>query len=139
MGSLDVLARLAKQDVDRERQTLHKLNTEIAETEQLIADLTNVMASETAKPLDFMTTGATLVAYIQASRQRIEASKVRLSDLLLRQQAQLAKLQEKRLELKRYEILTERRAQDVKAAAAAREQKAIDELVAIKAGRPSKG
>ncbi len=138
MASLDLLARLAKQEVDRERQALHKLSTEIAETEQRIADLAGVMASEAAKPLDFMTTGATLVAFVEASKQRIEASKAHLSDLLLRRQTQLARLQEKRLELKRYETLAERRAQQAKAAAAAKEQKAIDELVAIKAGRPSK-
>ena len=137
MGSLDLVARLAKQDLDRQRQALHKLNTEIVEAEQRIADLTAAMASEAARPLDFMTTGATLAAYIQASRQRIETSRAHLSDLLTRQKAQLAELQKKRLELKRYETLAERRTRQARAAAVAKEQKVIDELVAIKAGRPS--
>ncbi len=135
MSSLDVLARLAKQAVDQERQALQRINGAMAEHEQRIEDLRASTATEAACGLDFMTTGATLPAYLRANKLRIEAVAAQLRNLRAAHAVQLQKLQDKRVELKRYELLIERREQRLAEDLAAKEQKAIDELVTAKAGR----
>lgn len=135
MGSFDVLVRLAKQAVDQERRALQQINVVIAEVEQQILDLDAMRATEAANGSDFMTTGATLPAYIRANKQRVQAAVKQGQALQAQHAVQLQKLQQQRIELKRYELLAERRAKRAAAEAAAKEQKVIDELVTIKAGR----
>jgi flagellar export protein FliJ len=137
MGSLDVLIRLAKQTVDQERLALMALNIEIAKVEQRIQDLKDMTASETVAGLDFMTSGATLTAFIRANKQRIQQHELRLQELRKRQDTQLECIRNERTELKRYELLAERRAKQTFEEVAAKEQRAIDELVVVRAGRRS--
>ncbi len=135
MSSLDVLARLAKQAVDQERQALQQINNAIAEHEQRIEDLRIATAAEARHGADFMTVGATYPAYVRANKLRVEAAIAELRNLRSAHADQLQKLQDKRVELKRFELLIERREQRLAEEMAAKEQKAIDELVIAKAGR----
>lgn len=139
MGALDVLARLAKQAVDRERQALQRINAATAEVEQRIEELHAMRTIEAAHGGDFMTVGATLPAYLQASRERGRAAAAKLRDQQAALAAQLKKLLQQRVELKRYEHLAERRAKRAAEDLAAKEQKVIDELVVITAGRHPRG
>lgn len=135
MAALDVLARLAKQAVDQERQALQRINAAIDEAERTIRDLKAGTTAEAAFGKDFMTAGTTLPAYLRANKLRVQAVSANVRNLQAAQAEQLQKLQQKRIELKRFERLSERRAKHAADDLAAKEQKAIDELVMIKAGR----
>lgn len=131
MRSLRVLERLAEQAVDRERQALLAIDGKIAEVEGQILALRQAIGREAAAPLDFMTSGATLSAYIEASTKRLEQLNGVLEQLRDARQAQLERVLAERIEQKRYERLAERRASQAVLEAAAKDQKAIDELVTI--------
>lgn len=131
MSSLDVLQRLAGQAVDQERQRLQTIGTEIADVENEIDDVNRMIVQETSAPLDFMTSGATLAAFIQAKNARLQDLKERLRGLREAYDAQIGRVREMRVEEKRYELLAERRATQMALEMAAKEQKTIDELVAI--------
>lgn len=131
MKSLDVLQRLAKLAVDQERRALQTISAEITAVEGKIEDARRAIESEGLAALDFMTSGATLVAFIRANNQRIQDLKDQLHQLEQAYSAQIERLHQERIEQKRYELLAERRAEEEALAAAAKEQKAIDELVAI--------
>lgn len=135
MASLDVLARLAQQAVDRERQALMQINKVMAEVEKQIEILGAQAEAEATKGADFMGAGATLSAFLQVSRMRVHAARGELAKLRADHANQLDKLKQQRIELKRYELLAERRAKREADALATKEQKVIDELVTIKAGR----
>jgi hypothetical protein len=89
---------------------------------------------EAAGSADFMTVGATLPAYLQATKQRIGAAFAQYQKLQALHAEQLQKLQQQRLELKRYERLRERRARQQAQDLVVKEQKRIEELVMIKRG-----
>ncbi|MEM7042047.1 MAG: flagellar FliJ family protein [Pseudomonadota bacterium] len=131
MKSLRVLERLAEQAVDRERQALLAIDGKIAEVEGQILALRQAIGREAAARLDFMTSGATLSAYIEASTKRLEQLNGVLEQLRDARQAQLERVLAERIEQKRYERLAERRASQAVLEAAAKDQKAIDELVTI--------
>ncbi len=135
MGSFDVMVRLAKQAVDYERQALQEINAAIAEAERQIDDLAATARSEANKSVDFMTVGATLSAYLQANKRRSQAAAARIRDLQEVKAGQLQKLQQKRVELKRYEQLAERRAKQKAKHLADKEQKAVDELLVTRQKR----
>lgn len=132
---MDVLIRLAKQAVDQKRLALMAINTEIDDVEQRILDLENMTVSEADAVLDFMTSGATLTAFIRANKERIQQLEIHLKELRKRHDTQLECIRSERTELKRYELLAERRAKQAFEEAATKEQRAIDELVVIEAGR----
>ncbi|MGI9488712.1 MAG: flagellar FliJ family protein [Geminicoccaceae bacterium] len=135
MRSLDVLQRLAKQEVDRERQVLQAISSEIATVEAEIEIRQKAIAQEASAPLDFMTTGATLTAFLQAGEVLIQTLRERLARLQEVYDAQIERVRQERVEQKRYELLIERRAKQAALEAAAKEQKTIDELVTISAKR----
>lgn len=135
MGSLDVLQRLAKLDVDRERQVLLAISSEIADAEGEIEASLQALECEASASLDFMTTGATLDAFIHAGRARVRAQRERLAGLHKAYDAQIECVRRKRVEQKRFELLIERRAQQEARKTAAKEQKTIDELAAISGRR----
>ena len=135
MRSLDLLQRLAKQAVDRERQVLQAIVSEIESVEATIENRLKAIERESQAPLDFMTSGATLDAFIQAGKAQIETLKKRLSELQSSFDAQIERVRRERVEQKRFERLIERRAEQTALEAAAKEQKTIDELVAINSGR----
>lgn len=136
MGSLDILQRLAKQAVEQERQALQTIGAEIAAVEGEIEDKQRAIDTEASAPLDLMTSGVTLAAFIHANKQRMQELKGRLQQLRAAYYAQLERVRDERVEEKRYELLAERRRKQAALEAAAKEQKTIDELATIKAGRP---
>ena len=135
MRSLDVLQRLAKQAVDRERQVLQAIGGEIATVEADIEIRQEAIEREASAPLDFMTSGATLNAFIRARKIQIQMQRERLAGLQQAYDAQIERVRQERVEQKRYELLIERRAKQAALEAAAKEQKTIDELVTISAKR----
>ncbi|MGI9491867.1 MAG: hypothetical protein ACR2QF_05630 [Geminicoccaceae bacterium] len=135
MGSLDVMVRLARQAVDRERQALLEINAAMAKIERQIDDLAAMARSEAKKGGDFMTTGATLTAFLRANRQRAMVAVEQLQTLQTAKSDQLLKLQQQRVELKRYELMAERRAKQKAEDLAAKEQRVIDELLVTRGKR----
>ena len=71
MRSLDILQRLAKQAVERERQALQAIGAEIAAVESTIEDKQRAIDAESSASLDFMTSGVTLSAFIRVNKQRM--------------------------------------------------------------------
>jgi flagellar export protein FliJ len=135
LKSIAVLQRLAKQAVDQERQALLAIGNEIQSLEGEIQRAREAIGREAAASPDFMTSGATLQAFIQASKARIDDMDLRIKALQQAFELQLERVRQQRVEEKRYERLAERRAEKAEAEAAAKEQKAIDELVACRHGR----
>ncbi|MDH3658529.1 MAG: flagellar FliJ family protein [Alphaproteobacteria bacterium] len=131
MKSLDVLQRLAKQAVDRERQALQAINAEIAAIEGDIDEAQRAIEREADASPDFMTSGTTLAAFIAAQNKRMQDLRDRLRQLEHAHGLQIERLQHERSEQKRYERLAERRAREAALEAEAKEQKAIDELVTM--------
>lgn len=131
MKTLGVLKRLAKQAVDKERLALQEIADQIAEAEGQIHDLKRSIGDETSTPLDVMTSGATLNAFLVRTRLRIGALESHLIRLGEAREAQLQRVREERVEEKRFERLAQRRAAEQALEAAEREQKTIDELAAI--------
>jgi flagellar export protein FliJ len=129
------MVRLARQAVDRERQVLQEINAAMAKIEQHIDNLAAMARSEADKGGDFMTTGATLVAFLRANKQRAKAAAEHLQNLQTVKSEQLLKLHQQRVELKRYERMAERRAKQRAEDLAAKEQRVIDELLTTKSKR----
>jgi len=138
LSSFDVLARLAKQAVDEERQKLHRINVAILETEKRIDELRAKARTEAGNGQDFMTIGATLPAYLQANKLRVQQAAHHLRQLEAAHADQLQKLQQQRIEWKRSEKLAERQRKRIADEIEAKERKEISELVTIKAGREPK-
>jgi flagellar export protein FliJ len=135
LKSLGVLKRLAKLAVDQERQALVAIGNEIQSLEGEIRAARETIGREAAASPDFMTSGVTLPAFIQASKLRISEMELRIQALGQAFELQLERVRQQRVEEKRYERLAERRAEQAEAEAAAKEQKAIEELVACRHGR----
>ncbi|MGI9421279.1 MAG: flagellar FliJ family protein [Geminicoccaceae bacterium] len=132
MKALGVLQRLAGQAVDRERRALLAIGAEITEVEGRIENWMRTMENEASASPDFRTSGATLPAFIEASKARVRALEERLADLQQAHEAQLERVRRERVEEKRFERLAERRSKQAALEAAAREQKTIDDLVAMR-------
>lgn len=132
MKSLAVLQRLAKQAVDQERQALLAIGNEIQGLEGEIQTARETIGREAEASPDFMTSGATLPAFVQASKMRINEMELRIQALQQAFELQLERVRQQRVEEKRYDRLAERRAEQAEAEAAAKEQKDIDELVACR-------
>ncbi|MEZ5935325.1 MAG: hypothetical protein R3F54_26060 [Alphaproteobacteria bacterium] len=131
MKSLATLQRLAKMAVDQERQALLAIGGEIADLETAIERQRQAIEREAAASLDVMTSGVTLIAYIEAGKARIRELETRRQALRQAYDIQLERVRAQRVEEKRYERLAERRAEQAAREADAKEQKMIDELVTI--------
>jgi len=129
LKSLAVLQRLAKQAVDQERQALVAIGNEIEDLKAEVQTAHHAMEREAGASLDVKTSGATLPAYLQASRVRIHDLEQRIQALQQAFELQLDRVRQQRVEEKRYARLAERRAEKAAAEAALKEQKTIEELV----------
>ena len=132
MKALGVLQRLAGQAVDRERRALLAIGAEITQVEGQIENWVRTMENEASASPDFRTSGATLPAFIETGKARIRALEERLADLQKAHDAQLDCVRRERVEEKRFERLAERRRKQAAQDAAAREQKTIDDLAAMR-------
>jgi flagellar export protein FliJ len=79
--------------------------------------------------------GLSLAAFLEASRERVRAAHAELRHLAAEREAQAARLLERRLELKRLELLIARQRRRREAEARRREQGAADELALLRAAR----
>ena len=135
MRSLDVLKRLAKQAVDRERRTLLQIAAEIGAVEQQILGIKQKIEQESAMQWDVMTTGRTFSAFVDSSKNQIGLLEERLRQLAEAYNTQSEHVRRERTEEKRYALIADRRAAREASEAALREQKEIDELVSTRHGR----
>ena len=135
MRSLIVLQRLAKQAVDRERQALLAIQRDIAEVESQIETWQQSIQRETSTDLDFMTSGATLTAFVGSAKTHLLVLQERLAQLQDGHAAQMERVREERVSQKRYELLAERRARQAALDAAMKEQKKIEEILTMRSGR----
>ena len=129
-----MLARLAGQEVERERQELGALD---AELEQQRASITRKQAAieRECHAAGEPESARLLATWLPAARQRLHVAQGELEGLEGARAAQLARLVERRLELKRMELLQARRQARREADARVREQRTIDELALLRAAR----
>ena len=135
MRSLDTLRRLARQAVDRERQALMAIGGEITAIEEQIEAHRSATERERSADNDFMTSAATLAAFIQTTNAKIDELECRRHRLQEAYDAQVERVREERVGEKRYERMAERRSKQAEREAAVQEQKTIDELVTMSRGR----
>ena len=134
MDSLALLARLAGQEVERARLALAAIDAQIDARRQEIAREQEQVEREAGAASGFE--GARqLATWLVASRLRRRRAERALERLEGARSAQLARLGAQRLELKRLELLQARRQERLQADARQREQRAADELAAIRAAR----
>jgi flagellar biosynthesis chaperone FliJ len=134
MDHLAVLARLAGQAVERARQALAALDAQLVERRAALTQAQGEIEREAAAAsgLD----GARLLAtWLVARRRQLARAESEIAHLEDARAAQLARLVERRLELKRLELLQARQQERAAAAARAREQRESDELASIRAAR----
>lgn len=138
MQALAVLARLARQQIDRERQALGALDTAMADTHAEIGRLRQSVADERQAAIPGVG-DAFLAAYITASRKRERSLLTRLAALEQARLGQVERLLEQRLGLKRLELLTGRRAERRQAALQRADQRALEDLIQARRGRARDG
>jgi flagellar export protein FliJ len=129
---LAVLARLARQALDAERQALAETDQATDVTRAMLADLRQSAEGERRAARGLVDGNARLVTYLRRVRGQERELEAELCRLENQREAQTARLAERHAELKRLEILLERRAERARAERLRREQKAIDELVLLR-------
>lgn len=135
MAALDTLARLQRHALDEERQGLQSLLAEIAELERRLARLRAAMAKEAAIRPESPADDGQLAVYLTEARRRERVLADGLEALERERAARMERVHARRGELKRWEILLERRSRRDEAKAVRRDQRAVDDLVAARHGR----
>jgi flagellar export protein FliJ len=135
---LAVLARLARQALDAERQALAETDQATDVTRAMLADLRQSAEGERRAARGLVDGNARLVTYLRRVRGQERELEAELCRLENQREAQTARLAERHAELKRLEILLERRAERARAERLRREQKAIDELVLLRRPRAAR-
>ena len=138
MEALAVLARLARQQIDHERQALGALDTAMADTQAEIERLRQSVADERHAAIPGVG-DAFLAAYITASRKRERSLLTRLDALEQARVGQVERLLEQRLGLKRLELLAARRAERNKTALQRADRQALEDLIQARNGRARDG
>ena len=134
MDHLAVLARLAGQAVERARQALAAADAQLDQRRAEIASARGEFEREAAAATGL--DGARLLAtWLIARRRQLARAAGEIARLEDARAAQLARLVEQRLELKRLELLQARQQRRAAAEAGAREQRESDELASIRAAR----
>ena len=136
MRTLEILARLHRRELDRERGRLDELDGRIAEVEAAIgalrAERAREMASGAGRPEHG---GPFLGAYLEGGRRREGRLRAELADLTGRRAAAEEQVRARLAEIKRYEVLAERAARRAELDARRRERRELDELAALRRGR----
>jgi flagellar export protein FliJ len=131
VDALAVLACLARQELDAQRQALAQTDQAADLTRARLIDLRETAEREWHAAHALTDGNAWLMTYLhrlQGQAKELEAELCRLEN---QREAQAARLAERHAELKRLEILVERRAERARTESLRREQKAIDELVLL--------
>ena len=134
MDALALLARLARQEVERARQGLVALDAQIDERQQEVMREQSAVKRESGAASG-LEGARQLAAWLAASRQRRRLAERALERLEGERAAQLARLGEHRLELRRLELLQARREERRQAEERQREQRAADEQALLRAAR----
>ena len=134
MDVLALLARLAGQEVERARQDLAAIDAQIDGRRQEIAREQSAVEREAAAASG-LEGARQLATWLAASRQRRRLAERELERLEAARAAQLARLGEQRLELKRLELLQARRQERQRAATRQLEQRAADEQALLRVAR----
>ena len=135
MDALTVLARLARRALDEERRALVRIDRAIGAARDLLVEAHEAAERERRAACALADGNVRLLAYLRRMHGRAEALAAELRRLEDQRQAQAARLSERHLELRRLEILIERRADRARIEAAWREQTAMDELVQLRRWR----
>lgn len=133
-----MLARLARQGLDEARRGLVATDQAIAALCDQLAQLRESAERERHAASRLTDGNARLMAYLRRMHGRVAAVDAELRRLEHQREAQAARLAERHVEIKRLEILIERRTERARAEALRREQQAIDELVLPRQGRASR-
>ena len=134
MDALALLARLAGQEVERARRDLAAIDAHIERRQQEIAREQSAIGREAAAASG-LEGARQLAIWLAASRQRRALAERELERLEGERAAQLARLGEHRLELKRLELLRARRQERRQTEERRREQRADDEQALLRAAR----
>ncbi len=135
MAALNVLVRLAKQAADQSQAALREIDQAIAALERRIDQLGLATRKEASFGADVNQAGATLPAYRRANRREVDLAKEQIEGLMTKRERQMLDVRAKRTELKRFELLIERRDRAVAKEQSVREQKQLDDLIAARLGR----
>lgn len=136
MRSLRTLVRLARDEVAQYSRGLRGLGEAIAAIEARIEALGHEADAERRTAIELPGGAALLATYLDANRARragLEAERARLERT---REEELARLHARRLELKRLEVLIERRAARARLAERERERRVLDDLAMIRAAQP---
>lgn len=136
MEGLAVVVRLAREALEREGRALCEIDQSLIEAGDRIRELDGAAATERRVALSLDGGGALLATYLEANRHSRRAAARRLAELEQMREAQVAQVLTRRLELERLELLAARRLARERVELARREQKAIDELVAMRTRSP---
>jgi flagellar export protein FliJ len=134
MERLATLARLGAQEVERERRALGALDQTIGRLHRRLEAWRAEQERELRAGVS-LGAGPSLAAFLEASRERIRAARAELRRLAAEREAQAARLLDRRLELKRLELLIARQRQRREIEARRREQGAADALALLRMAR----
>ena len=138
MEALATLARLARQQIDRERQALGAVDAAMAELHAEIERLRQSVADERQAAIGGFG-DAFLAPYIAASRTCEKSLLTRLAELEQARVVQIERLLEQHLGLKRLERLSARRAERHNAAQQRASRQALEDLIQARLVREGDG
>jgi hypothetical protein len=132
MDALTVLARLARRALDEERRALVQIDHAIGIARDLLIEAREAAVRERRAACALADGHVRLLPYLRRTPSRAEALAAEIQGLENQRQAQAARLSERHLELRRLEILIERRAERARIEAEWREQAAMDDFVQLR-------
>jgi flagellar biosynthesis chaperone FliJ len=139
LDALTVVARLARQALDAERRALVQIDQAIGATRAMLIEAHEAAERERRAACVLADGHVRLLAYLRRMHGRAEALAAELRGLENQRQAQAARVSERHLELRRLEILIERRTERASIEAEWRAQMAMDELVQLRRWRRAGG
>jgi hypothetical protein len=132
MNALAVLVRLARQQLDERRRELRAIDQAIAAVRERLVKLRREIEGE-RRAAGALTDGDLLLApYERRVRAEEELLHAELGRLKRQREAGAGRLAEHHVEVRRLEILAERRAEASRAACRRQQEKAIDELALVR-------
>jgi flagellar biosynthesis chaperone FliJ len=135
MDALTVLARLARQALDEERLALVRIDHAIGAARDLLVEADQAAERERRAACALAEGNVRLLPYLRRMHGQAGTLAAEIRGLENQRQAQAARLSERHLELRRLEILIERRAERARIEAEWREQTAMDDLVQLRRWR----
>jgi hypothetical protein len=132
MDALTVLARLARRALDEERRALVQIDHAIGIARDRLIEAHEAAERERRAACALADGHVRLLPYLRRMPGRAGELAAEIDRLENQRQAQAARLSERHLELRRLEILIERRAERARIEAEWREQAAMDDFVQLR-------